>query len=152
MAIVDRPLYSDAATGKIRKTLTFFKREVWDRVSSIAYHKQVYSPAQQAIREAFSAAAIQWQRLTQEEKDVYNAYATGMQTGYNVFIQEALMPVPCPPVWFEDLVDQFPLTTTLKLWAQAPCPSPLLTYAEVTGYVDLVSLPGPTLTFSYSIT
>lgn len=106
MAIVDRPLYSDSATGKIRNTLSFFKRGIWDRVSSIAYHKQVYSPAQQALRETYRAAVVQWHGMTQQEKDVYNAAATGMLTGFNLFMSGYLIPPtpPVPPPWVGDWI------------------------------------------------
>jgi hypothetical protein len=115
MAIVDQPLFGEEARGRIKNTLVFFKRfanlgyddeDPGERfiVNSLRAYRQAHSPLRKQWKDFFSDQVAAWYALTEEEREAYNALATGLQTGYNYFLQETMTVAPpppvCPPEWW----------------------------------------------------
>ena len=92
MAVLDGPLYGTDAHGRVKTTLTYFTRQEWSRTDPVRRRHNAGAPSQELRRSAFKQACIDWNNLTPEEKQAYKDLATGMLTGFNLFIQEELTP------------------------------------------------------------
>ena len=102
MAILDHPLYGTEAVGKIKSTVTFFPRSanplctdegerVWYHLTAITYRKESSSGSRQGQKNKFHDGLVVWAALTDEEKAVWEAQATGLQTAFNAFMSNYLL-------------------------------------------------------------
>lgn len=107
MAILEGPLFGDEAKGKIKKTVTFFKRGEWFHFLQMLSFKQRESSARQARKDLFSEAVSAWKELTVEGKAEYGEYSTGLQTAFNTFLHYYLLGIPLPEaVTWSDTVEE----------------------------------------------
>jgi len=97
MAIVEKPLFSDEALGKLKSSVTFFKRVAntlytdpnpgeWYFFIPMLSSPQNPSFVSEAQKTKFQNAVIAWRAFSTEEKAYWNEIATICQTGFNAFL------------------------------------------------------------------
>ena len=90
MAKVERPLFSDEATGKVGQAVSFKKGAVWDSIMSQFHRTQSPSPALKAQRDKYSVACKAWRLLSYAEKQEYKDNAQEGWTGFQYFLSLVL--------------------------------------------------------------
>lgn len=90
MAKVERPLFSDEATGRVGQAISFRNEETWPKAVGQHHRSPSTSAALLANRAAFKSACASWRLLSQGEKDAYTAAAPGTMTGFQYFLQQTL--------------------------------------------------------------
>ena len=89
MAKVQRPLFSLDASGSIGDVITYSKTFGGNVCKKIPVVNVEPSSHQLRIREIYSEGVEEWNDLTEEQKEIYNESAIGLQmTGFNLFMQE----------------------------------------------------------------
>lgn len=86
MAKVERPLFSDEATGRIGDAVSFKKGAVWDSIVPQFYRKQAPTPGLLSTRASFKACIGVWHGLTNEDKLYFKNNAPTGWTGYQYFM------------------------------------------------------------------
>ncbi|MBA7562077.1 hypothetical protein ES708_03726 [subsurface metagenome] len=87
MAKVERPLFSDEATGKVGMVVSFKKGAVWDSIVPQFYRKKSESKESISIRTGFEICTKVWRSLNVEDKKYFNDNAPEFWTGYQYFMQ-----------------------------------------------------------------
>jgi len=90
MAKVERPLFSDEATGRIGMAISFKKGAVWDSIIPQFYRKQAPSPALQNQRNKYKAACDDWNLLSDDDKQYYKDNAPTGRTGFQYYLSVTL--------------------------------------------------------------
>lgn len=90
MAKVERPLFSDEATGRIGCVVSFKKGAVWDSIVPQFHRSPGVSETQETQRIKFSAACVAWGILSVEEKQAYADDAPDNRTGFQFFLSQEL--------------------------------------------------------------
>ena len=90
MAKVDRPLWSDEATGRIGLSCSFKNGAVWSSIIPQFNRVQPVSLPLQSQRAAFGAACAAWQLLTPGGKQYYIDNAPAHLTGFQYYLQTVL--------------------------------------------------------------
>jgi len=102
MAILDAPIFGTGARGRIKGTVVFFERVAnvnytdpgpgsWFQYFRMSGVRQSHGAAREAWKNKYRDGVEAWYELTQEERDAYKAEASGMLTGFNVFMSEYLL-------------------------------------------------------------
>lgn len=90
MAKVERPLFSDEATGRVGLVGSFKKGSVWDSLVPQFHRTQAPTPELQAQRDKYSAACKAWQLLSDGEKQYYKDSAPEGRTGFQYYLSLVL--------------------------------------------------------------
>ena len=90
MAKVERPLWSDEATGRIGLSCSFKNGAVWSSIVPQFHRVQSPSVPLSSHRSAFSSACKAWQLLSVEEKQYFSDNAPGFLTGFQYYLQAYL--------------------------------------------------------------
>lgn len=90
MAKVERPLFSDEATGRIGQAASFKKGAVWDSIVSQFHRKQKPTPALRAQRDKFKWACLTWRILSPAEQQNYKDDAPTGWTGFQYYLSLTL--------------------------------------------------------------
>lgn len=91
MAKVERPLFSDEATGRVGTAVSFKKGAVWDSIVPQFHRVRAVSSVLEAQRIKFSNACISWQALSVEDKQAYADAAPDNRTGFQFFLSQELV-------------------------------------------------------------
>jgi hypothetical protein len=94
MAIVEKPLFSDTAKGKIKNTLTFFKRGEWYHVLNLLSFKDRDTAARLEQKLKFQDGVAAWNALPQADRVPYEQAATWDVPAYNYFLSRFLLGLP----------------------------------------------------------
>jgi len=122
MAILDQPLFSEEATGKIRSTLTFFTRgERFLIIPKLSYRQNPTTP-REAVKDQWRAGILAWHALSPAAQLEWGEAATGLQTGFNAFMEEFMSPTPCPPQFYDGIVSAFNHTFSCVFTFTPPTP------------------------------
>lgn len=162
MAILDRPLFGDEVRGRVRNTVTLFKRAgnkvCTDPDPPERFHfslkispRQTNGGPRKAWKEKFREAVGQWFSLSGIEKLAYGPYCHGLETCYNAFLREKLGGVSVLPTFFDGIVFVGVVSDSIRLIAPAVPPDKV-----VVGYVYIptqiqITVGGQIIGFSYSI-
>lgn len=87
MAKVERPLFSDEATGRIGQVCSFKKGAVWDSITPQFHRIKSESKESVYIRSNFKVCVEVWRLMSAEDKEYFNDNAPEFWTGYQYFIQ-----------------------------------------------------------------
>jgi hypothetical protein len=90
MPILERPLYSDTASGELASTLAFKKGDRWPRLEVKRVAARSRTAGQAAQRDLFYGKKNAWHALTEPEKESYRNGAPSGWTGYSYFLFIAL--------------------------------------------------------------
>lgn len=90
MAKVERPLFSDEATGRVGTAISFKTGAVWNSIIPQFHRVQSDSLALRAQRDKFSAACSTWRGLSTETKQSYADAAQDGRTGFQYFLSTVL--------------------------------------------------------------
>lgn len=90
MAKVERPLFSDEATGRLGCVVSFKKGAVWNSIVPQFHRTRIFSSTQAAQQAKFSAACVVWGELSVEEKQAYADDAPENRTGFQFFLSQYL--------------------------------------------------------------
>lgn len=86
MAKVERPLFSDEATGRIGMAASFKKGAVWNSIVPQFYRKKSESKEVVAVRSSFKTCIGIWHGLANEERAYFVENAPTGWTGYQYFM------------------------------------------------------------------
>lgn len=86
MAKVERPLFSDEATGRIGLAASFKKGAVWNSIVPQFHRLKSESKRSIDARSAFKVCTVVWRGLSAENKEYFNENAIAGWTGYQYFI------------------------------------------------------------------
>lgn len=86
MAKVDRPLFSDEATGELAKTLAFKLGGEYCRLEKKRLPAKSRTSGQAFQRDFFLATRSAWRSLTEEQRSTWNAGAPSGWTGFNYYL------------------------------------------------------------------
>lgn len=87
MAKVDRPLWSDEATGRVGQSISFKKGAVWNSITPQFHRNPISSPALVTQRTKFSNACSIWRLFSEAEKQYYIDNAPSELTGFQYYLQ-----------------------------------------------------------------
>lgn len=90
MAKVERPLFSDEATGRVGMVCSFKKGAVWDSIMPQYHRTEKPTCALQAQREKYRVACAAWRLLSYEDKQYYKNSAPTGYTGYQYYLSLVL--------------------------------------------------------------
>jgi len=88
---VDRPLFSDEATGELGGVLAFKRGPVYGRIEKKRVASKSNSPGQAAARAAYQAAKNTWLGLSDGEQLTWREGAPAGWTGFNYFLSVTLL-------------------------------------------------------------
>ena len=86
MAKVERPLFSDEATGRVGTFCSFKQGAVWNSIVPQFHRNQSPSPSLKNRRNLFTAACLSWRALSDEEKQAYKDGAPAGRTGFQYYL------------------------------------------------------------------
>ena len=87
MAKVERPLWSDEATGRVGQAISFKKGAVWNSITPQFHRNQAYSISLRTQRDKFRAACASWRLFSETEKQYYTDNAPSNLTGFQYYLQ-----------------------------------------------------------------
>lgn len=87
MAKVERPLFSDEATGRLGIIASFKKGAVWDSIVPQFHRIKSESKESISVRSNFKVCVAVWHSLSAEDKEYFNDNAPEFWTGYQYFMQ-----------------------------------------------------------------
>jgi len=90
MAKVERPLFSDEATGRLGLSVSFRRADVWPQVTGHFNRSPTRRAGALAQRGKFKAACIAWNGLSVEQKQTYKEAAPDGWTGFNYYLSQVL--------------------------------------------------------------
>ncbi len=90
MAKVDRPLFSDEASGRIGTTASFRKDTFWHLIVPQFHRTRSPSAPLAAHRARYSTACKAWRLLTPAEKQQYKDAAPDNWTGFQYYLNQNL--------------------------------------------------------------
>jgi len=90
MAKVERPLFSDEATGRVGIVASFKKGAVWNSIVPQFHRTQAPTPELQTQRDKYSAACKAWRLLSPAEKQYYKDSAPEFWTGFQYYLSLVL--------------------------------------------------------------
>jgi hypothetical protein len=97
MARTEGALFSEQARGTLADTITYQRNRKNPQAHKRLNRQDRRTASQLSQRSLFADAVAAWQALSEAQKDVYRARATGTggRSGYNIFLSEY---TPTPPV------------------------------------------------------
>lgn len=90
MAKVERPLFSDEATGKVGTVVSFKKGAIWNSIIPQFHRKKSTSASLRSQRNKYSAACAFWRSLSPAEKKPYFDNAPAGQNGFQYYLSIVL--------------------------------------------------------------
>lgn len=90
MAKVERPLFSDEATGRVGVVCSFKHGAVWDSIMPQFHRTEKPTTALQAQREKYKVACAAWRLLSYAEKQYYKDSAPEGRTGFQYYLSLVL--------------------------------------------------------------
>ncbi len=90
MAKVERPLFSDEATGRVGQAVTFKKGAVWNSIVGQYHRNKTVSPALTAQRVSFKSGCTSWRNLDEAAKQTYRDNAPTGYTGFQYYLSTIL--------------------------------------------------------------
>lgn len=160
MARLEKPLFSDQATGNIANTLSYINPSKNNQYNEFRRYPHVRhsfhrtpkrTPPQDAQRQLFYQAKQAWNSLSPDQKKSWNLSAPPPLNGYNFFLQCYLLNLPLQPTLFYIFRELQPpqafSSTTLTLEPKifsAVIPNPYVLYDSIIYSQIYHSFPPPT--------
>jgi len=92
MARLDRPLFSEEATGTLARVLAFRRTANWGQAAQLPGSSCPPSASQVKQRTLYAAAIAAWHALPGDTRGYYNTNKPANLSGYNFFIRLHLFP------------------------------------------------------------
>jgi len=92
MALLDRPLYGEEATGTLARVLAYRRTKNWGTVAKLPGSSCPPSPEQTSQRNNYTAAITAWHALGPTIQNQYKSNSPRNLSGYNFFLRLFLSP------------------------------------------------------------